>query len=116
MEAAFVGGLFPRQPSVGEHSSASNARSFARPAILRCAFHQAPRQVPKRHDKGHEKMPPVAFHIAAAIAGLAILSMETNLILFPQGGMKGLAKSFAVNISLAVGAALLIAAARNFGL
>jgi hypothetical protein len=75
-----------------------------------------PKQVPKRHDKGHEKMPPVIFHIAAAIAGLAILSMETNLILFPQGGMKGLAKSFAVNISLAVGAALLIAAARNFGL
>jgi hypothetical protein len=60
-------------------------------------------------------MPPVVFHIAAAIAGLAILSMETNLILFPQRGMKGLAKSLAVNISLAVGAALLIAAARNFG-
>ena len=60
-------------------------------------------------------MPPVIFHIAAAIAGLAILSLETNLALFPQRGMKGLAKNLAVSISLAVGAALLIAAARNFG-
>jgi hypothetical protein len=60
-------------------------------------------------------MPPVIFHIAAAIAGLAILSLETNLVLFPQRGMNGLARSLTVSISLAVGAALLIAAARNFG-
>ena len=47
------------------------------------------------------------------IAGLAIPS--TGLIVFPEKGVKGLAKGLAVTISLGVGAALLIAAARNFG-
>jgi hypothetical protein len=84
-------------------------------ALIRQACYSSLRAPQSAKTRGHEKMPPVVFHIAAAIAGLAILSMETNLILFPQRGMKGLAKSLAVNVSLAVGAALLIAVARNFG-
>lgn len=58
-------------------------------------------------------MLPAVFHIAAATAGLAILS--AGLIVFPNDGLKGLAKGLALTISLAVGAALLIATARIFG-
>jgi hypothetical protein len=58
-------------------------------------------------------MPSTLFHFVAVVAGLAILA--TGLIIFPRGGMKGLAKALAVTVSLAVMAAFLITAARSFG-
>jgi hypothetical protein len=53
------------------------------------------------------------FQIASVTAGLALLA--TGFIIFPGGRMTSLAKSQAVTLSLAVVAACLIAAVRNFG-
>jgi hypothetical protein len=52
--------------------------------------------------------------IAAIASGLALIA--TALIVFPRDGLKGLAKGVAVTVSLAVVAAILMAAARSFGL
>jgi hypothetical protein len=57
-------------------------------------------------------MSSTVFQIAALVAGLAIFA--TGFIVFPRGGMKGLAKGLALTISLAVIAAFLITAARSF--
>ena len=51
--------------------------------------------------------------ITAIAAGLALFA--TAFIVFPQNGLKGLAKGVAVTVSLAVVAAILMAAARSFG-
>jgi hypothetical protein len=58
-------------------------------------------------------MPSTVFQIASVVAGLALLA--TGFIVFPRGGMKGLAKGLAVTVSLAVIAAFLITAVRSFG-
>jgi hypothetical protein len=55
-----------------------------------------------------EKMSSTVFQITAAVAGLALLA--TGFIAFPSEGMKGLAKSLALTVSLAV-----ITASRAFG-
>jgi len=60
-----------------------------------------------------EKMSSTVFQITAVLAGLALLA--TGFIAFPSEGMKGLAKSLALTVSLAVVAALLITASRAFG-
>jgi hypothetical protein len=60
-----------------------------------------------------EKMSSTVFQITAVVAGLALLA--TGFIAFPREGMKGLAKSLALTVSLAVVAALLITASRAFG-
>jgi hypothetical protein len=60
-----------------------------------------------------EKMSSTVFQITAAVAGLALLA--TGFIAFPNEGMKGLAKSLAITVSLAAFAALLITASRAFG-
>jgi len=52
--------------------------------------------------------------IAAIASGLALIA--TTIIVFPRDGLKGLAKGVAVTVSLAVVAAILMAAARSFGL
>jgi hypothetical protein len=57
-------------------------------------------------------MSSIAAHIAAAVAALALFA--TGFIAFPKLGMRGLAKGIAVTVSLAVLAAALITAARNF--
>ncbi|MEI9432288.1 hypothetical protein [Mesorhizobium sp. Cs1299R1N3] len=51
--------------------------------------------------------------IASVVAGLALL--VNGLILFPESWIKGLAKSVAVSISLALFATVLIALVRNYG-
>lgn len=51
--------------------------------------------------------------IASVLAGVALLT--TGLIVFPQNYTKSLIKGMAISVSLAVLAALLITAARNFG-
>ena len=51
--------------------------------------------------------------IAAVASGLALIA--TTFIVFPRSGLKGLAKGIAVTVSLAVVAAILMAAARSFG-
>jgi len=53
-------------------------------------------------------MSSTVFQITAAVAGLALLA--TGFIAFPSEGMKGLAKSLALTVSLAV-----ITASRAFG-
>jgi hypothetical protein len=58
-------------------------------------------------------MTPVISQVAAIVAGVALLT--TALIIFPRGGMKGLAKGVGVSVSLAIVAAVLITAARSFG-
>jgi len=49
--------------------------------------------------------------IAAIASGLAFIAT----VVFPRDGLKGLAKGVAVTVSLAVLAAILMAAARSFG-
>ena len=49
--------------------------------------------------------------IAAIASGLALIAT----VVFPRDGLKGLAKGVAVTVSLAVLAAILMAAARSFG-
>jgi len=51
--------------------------------------------------------------IAAIASGLAVIT--TTFIVFPRNGLKGLAKGIAVTASLAIVAAILMAAARSFG-
>ncbi len=58
-------------------------------------------------------MSAAVFQIESAVAGLAILA--SGFIIFPRGGINGLAKSLAATILLGVIAALLIATARSFG-
>ena len=58
-------------------------------------------------------MPSTVIHIAAVMAGLALVA--SGFAVFPGAGMKGLAKGLSVAISLAVVAAVLITAARSFG-
>jgi CBS domain containing-hemolysin-like protein len=51
--------------------------------------------------------------IAAAVAGVALLT--TGFVVFAENHTKSLARSMAVSVSLAVLAAVLITAIRNYG-
>ena len=51
--------------------------------------------------------------IAAIASGLALIAI--TFIVFPRDGLKGLAKGVAITVSLAIVAAILMAAARSFG-
>ena len=57
-------------------------------------------------------MSSTVLQIVSAVAGLALLT--TGLVVFPRG-QRHLAKGIAVAVSLAVLAAVLIGAVRNFG-
>ena len=56
---------------------------------------------------------PTVAHVAAVIAGLAIVA--TTLTVAPRKTNNGLLKGTALAVALAVSAALLIAAVRQFG-
>jgi hypothetical protein len=60
-------------------------------------------------------MSSTLFQILLVVAGLAVLATDCAVFFLPLGKMKYLARSFAVTISLGLIAALLLAAARNFG-
>jgi LDH2 family malate/lactate/ureidoglycolate dehydrogenase len=55
----------------------------------------------------------VLSHIAAVIAGLALVT--TGTVVFPESRTRGLAKGLAFSVMLTMLAAALIGFARNFG-
>jgi hypothetical protein len=58
-------------------------------------------------------MTPTVAHVAAVVAGLAIVA--TSLTVAPRKTRNGLLKGTALAVALAVTAALLITAVRQFG-
>jgi hypothetical protein len=65
-----------------------------------------------------EKMSSTVFQIVSVVAGLTLLATYYVIYwIFPTGGkMKHLAQGLAATVTLAVIAAVLLAAARSFGL
>jgi hypothetical protein len=60
-----------------------------------------------------ERLSHTLSQIASVVAGLALLS--AIFVMYPEDRIKSLAKGMAISVSLAVLAAVLITAVRNYG-